>query len=93
MAVVSYRDAVRTALRDEMLRDQRVILMGESITGYGGSYAVTKGLIDEFGPKRVMETPIAEAGIVGFAIGTAMGGLLPVAELMTVNFALLALDE
>ena len=93
MAVISYRDAVRGALRDEMLRDQRVILMGESITGYGGSYAVTKGLIDEFGPKRVMETPIAEAGIVGFAVGTAMGGLLPVAELMTVNFALLALDQ
>jgi pyruvate dehydrogenase E1 component beta subunit len=76
-----------------MQRDDRVILMGESITGYGGSYAVTKGLVDEFGPKRVMETPIAEAGIVGFAVGAAMGGLRPVAELMTVNFALLALDQ
>ena len=80
-------------MREEMLRDSRVILMGESITGYGGSYAVTKGLVDEFGPKRVMETPIAEAGIVGFAVGAAMGGLIPVAELMTVNFALLALDQ
>ena len=93
MAVVSYREAVRSALRDEMVRDQRVILMGESITGYGGSYAVTKGLVEEFGAKRVMETPIAEAGIVGFAVGAAMGGLRPVAELMTVNFALLALDQ
>ncbi|MGH7665794.1 MAG: alpha-ketoacid dehydrogenase subunit beta [Candidatus Dormibacteria bacterium] len=93
MALVSYRDAVRTALREEMIRDPRVILMGESITGYGGSYAVTKGLVEEFGPKRVMETPIAEAGIVGFAVGAAMGGLRPVAELMTVNFALLALDQ
>ncbi|HUY56543.1 MAG TPA: alpha-ketoacid dehydrogenase subunit beta [Candidatus Micrarchaeaceae archaeon] len=93
MALVSYREAVRGALRDEMLRDERVILLGESITGYGGSYAVTKGLVEEFGSKRVMETPIAEAGIVGFAVGAAMGGLLPVAELMTVNFALLALDQ
>ncbi len=93
MAELSYRDAVRGALRDEMARDPRVILMGESITGYGGSYAVTRGLVEEFGPKRVMETPIAEAGIVGFAVGAAMGGLVPVAELMTVNFALLALDQ
>lgn len=93
MALVSYREAVRSALRDEMLRDERVILMGESITSYGGSYAVTKGLIDEFGPKRVVETPIAEAGMVGFAMGAAMGGLRPVVELMTINFALLALDQ
>lgn len=93
MAEITYREAVRSALREEMVRDSRVILMGESITGYGGSYAVTKGLIEEFGPKRVMETPIAEAGIVGFAVGAAMGGLVPVAELMTVNFALLALDQ
>ncbi len=89
----TYREAVRSALREEMLRDPNVILLGESITGYGGSYAVTKGLVQEFGPHRVMETPIAEAGIVGFAVGAAMGGLRPVAELMTVNFALLALDQ
>ncbi len=93
MAELTYRDAVRSAMREEMRSDPRVILMGESITGYGGSYAVTKGLVEEFGPKRVMETPIAEAGIVGFAVGAAMGGLRPVAELMTVNFALLALDQ
>ncbi len=93
MAELSYRAAVRDALREEMLRDESVILLGESITGYGGSYAVTKGLVEEFGPRRVMETPIAEAGIVGFAVGAAMGGLRPVAELMTVNFALLALDQ
>ncbi|MGC8473504.1 MAG: alpha-ketoacid dehydrogenase subunit beta [Candidatus Dormibacteria bacterium] len=93
MAELTYREAVRSAMREEMRSDPRVILMGESITGYGGSYAVTKGLVEEFGPKRVMETPIAEAGIVGFAVGAAMGGLRPVAELMTVNFALLALDQ
>ena len=93
MPELTYREAVRSAMREEMRRDPRVILMGESITGYGGSYAVTKGLVEEFGPKRVMETPIAEAGIVGFAVGAAMGGLRPVAELMTVNFALLALDQ
>jgi pyruvate dehydrogenase E1 component beta subunit len=93
VAELTYREAVRSAMREEMRSDPRVILMGESITGYGGSYAVTKGLVEEFGPKRVMETPIAEAGIVGFAVGAAMGGLRPVAELMTVNFALLALDQ
>ncbi len=93
MAASTYREAVRSALREEMERDPDVILLGESITGYGGSYAVTRGLVEEFGSHRVMETPIAEAGIVGFAVGAAMGGLRPVAELMTVNFALLALDQ
>jgi pyruvate dehydrogenase E1 component beta subunit len=90
---ISYREALHRALREEMQRDENVLLLGEDITGYGGSYAVTKGLHEEFGLERVMETPIAEAGIVATAIGLAMGGFRPVAELMTVNFALLALDQ
>jgi pyruvate dehydrogenase E1 component subunit beta len=90
---ISYREALQQAIREEMHRDEDVLLLGEDITGYGGSYAVTKGLHEEFGLERVMETPIAEAGIVATAIGLSMGGLRPVAELMTVNFALLALDQ
>lgn len=90
---ISYREGLHQALREEMQRDEDVLLLGEDITGYGGSYAVTKGLHEEFGLDRVMETPIAEAGIVATAIGLAMGGMRPVAELMTVNFALLALDQ
>jgi pyruvate dehydrogenase E1 component beta subunit len=90
---ISYREALHQALAEEMRRDEDVLLLGEDITGYGGSYAVTKGLHEEFGLDRVMETPIAEAGIVATAIGLSMGGLRPVAELMTVNFALLALDQ
>lgn len=90
---ISYREALHQALSEEMRRDGDVLLLGEDITGYGGSYAVTKGLHEEFGLDRVMETPIAEAGIVATAIGLSMGGLRPVAELMTVNFALLALDQ
>ncbi|HXA28829.1 MAG TPA: alpha-ketoacid dehydrogenase subunit beta [Candidatus Angelobacter sp.] len=90
---ISYREALHQALAEEMRRDGDVLLLGEDITGYGGSYAVTKGLYEEFGLDRVMETPIAEAGIVATAIGLSMGGLRPVAELMTVNFALLALDQ
>jgi pyruvate dehydrogenase E1 component beta subunit len=90
---ISYREALHQALREELQRDENVLLLGEDITGYGGSYAVTKGLHEEFGLDRVMETPIAEAGIVATAIGLSMGGFRPVAELMTVNFALLALDQ
>jgi pyruvate dehydrogenase E1 component beta subunit len=88
-----YRDALREALREEMLRDERVFLMGEDIGLYGGSYAVTKGLLEEFGPDRVLDTPIAESGIVGAGIGAAMAGLRPMVELMTINFSFLALDQ
>jgi pyruvate dehydrogenase E1 component beta subunit len=87
------RDALREALREEMLRDERVFLMGEDIGLYGGSYTVTKGLLDEFGPDRVLDTPIAESGIVGAGIGAAMAGLRPMVELMTINFSLLAMDQ
>jgi pyruvate dehydrogenase E1 component beta subunit len=87
------RDAIRDTLRGEMQRDPRVVLLGEDIGSYGGSYAVTRGLVEEFGTERVRDTPIAESAIVGAAVGAAMGGLRPVAELMTTNFALVAIDQ
>ncbi len=93
MVEMRMRDALREALREEMLRDERVFLMGEDIGAYGGSYAVTKGLLDEFGPARVRDTPIAESGIVGAGIGAAMAGMHPMVELMTINFSFLALDQ
>jgi pyruvate dehydrogenase E1 component beta subunit len=87
------RDALREALREEMIRDEKVFLMGEDIGAYGGSYSVTKGLLEEFGEERVLDTPIAESGIVGAGIGAAMAGLHPMVELMTINFSFLALDQ
>ncbi len=93
MAEMRMRDALRAALREELLRDPTVFLMGEDIGAYGGSYAVTKGLMEEFGPERVRDTPIAESGIIGAGIGAALGGLRPMVELMTINFSLLALDQ
>src|SRR6516164_4064276 len=92
MRTITYRDALREAIREEMRRDERVYILGEDIAGYGGTYAVTKGLIDEFGEKRVKDTPLAEEAIIGTAIGSALGGLRPIAELMTMNFSLLASD-
>jgi pyruvate dehydrogenase E1 component beta subunit len=89
---MTYRDALREAIREEMLRDERVFIMGEDIAGYGGTYAVSKGLFEEFGPKRVRDTPLAEEVITGTAIGAALGGLRPILELMTINFSLLASD-
>lgn len=93
MVEKSYRDALREAMREEMQRDERVLIMGEEVGVWGGTYAVTRGLFDEFGGKRVKDTPIAESGIVGTAIGAAMGGLKPIAELMTINFSLVAIDQ
>ena len=90
---ISYRDAMRAALREALLRDPRVFLMGEDIGMYGGSYAVTKGLLDEFGSRRIRDTPLSELGFVGAGIGAALGGLRPIVEIMTVNFSLLALDQ
>jgi pyruvate dehydrogenase E1 component beta subunit len=90
---MSVRDALALGLREELLADERVFLMGEDIGAYGGSYVVTKGFLDEFGEKRVRDTPIAESVIVGCAIGAAMGGLKPIVELMTINFSLLAMDQ
>jgi len=93
MVEMRMRDALREALREELQRDERVFLMGEDIGAYGGSYSVTKGLLEEFGPERVRDTPIAESGIVGAGIGAAMAGMHPMVELMTINFSFLALDQ
>jgi pyruvate/2-oxoglutarate/acetoin dehydrogenase E1 component len=90
---ISYRDAVRTAIRDAMRRDERVFLMGEDVGHYGGCYAVSKGLLDEFGPERIRDTPLSEAAFTGAGIGAAIGGMRPIVEIMTVNFSLLALDQ
>src|SRR6185312_17102682 len=92
MRTITFRDALREALREEMARDERVYILGEDIAGYGGTYAVTKGLFEEFGEKRVRDTPLAEEIIIGTAMGSAIGGLRPIAELMTMNFSLLASD-
>ena len=93
MPEITFREALRQALREEMRRDDRVFLMGEDIGAYGGSYAVTKGLLEEFGDDRVKDTPIAESVIVGAGIGAAMAGLRPIVEMMTINFSLLAIDQ
>jgi pyruvate dehydrogenase E1 component beta subunit len=93
MRIITYREALREAIREEMQRDERVFIMGEDIAGYGGTYAVTKGLFEEFGEKRVRDTPLAEEVITGTGIGAALGGLRPIIELMTINFSLLAFDQ
>lgn len=92
MAFITMRQAITDALREEMLRDERVFLMGQEIGVWGGTYAVTRGFYDEFGAKRVRDTPISEMAIGGVSAGAAMNGLRPVAEFMTINFAFLALD-
>jgi pyruvate dehydrogenase E1 component beta subunit len=93
MAEVRYREALGQALREELARDERVILMGEDIGVFGGAFKVTEGLLDEFGETRVRDTPISENTIVGVGVGAAMTGLRPVVELMTINFSLLAFDQ
>ena len=93
MAVMTYREALNLALREEMHRDERVFVIGEEVGLYEGAYKVTQGLLKEFGPKRIVDTPIAESGFTGVGIGAAMVGLRPVIEMMTFNFALLALDQ
>ena len=90
---ITYRDAIREAMREALARDERVFLMGEDVGRYGGAYACSKGLLDEFGPERIRDTPLAESGFVGAGIGAAMGGMRPIVEIMTVNFSLLALDQ
>jgi pyruvate/2-oxoglutarate/acetoin dehydrogenase E1 component len=93
MAVISYRDALNQAMREEMARDDRVLLMGEEVGQYNGAYKVSQGLLKEFGPWRVVDTPIAELGFAGVGVGAAMNGLRPIVEMMTWNFALLAIDQ
>ena len=90
---MTYREAMREAIRDALATDERVFVMGEDVADYGGTYAVTKGLYEEFGRDRVRNTPLSESGFVGAGIGAALGGLRPIVEIMTVNFSLLALDQ
>jgi len=89
----TYREAMRAALRDALTRDERVFLMGEDVGRYGGCYAVSLGLLEEFGPERIRDTPLSESAFVGAGIGAAVAGLRPIVEIMTVNFSLLALDQ
>ena len=89
----TYREAMRDALRDALTRDERVFLMGEDVGRYGGCFAVSLGLLEEFGPERVRDAPLSESAFVGAGIGAALGGLRPIVEIMTVNFSLLALDQ
>jgi len=93
MAEMTYREAINRALGQEMRRDKKIIVLGEDVAEYGGSFKVTKGLLEEFGPERVIDTPISEAGIIGSSIGLALAGLRPVPELMTVNFAFVSFDQ
>jgi len=89
---ITYREALREALQEALRADPRVFLMGEDVGEYGGTYAVSKGLLEEFGPERIRDTPLSELGFVGAGVGAALGGMRPVVEVMTVNFSLLALD-
>lgn len=93
MAVITMREALNQALREEMRRDENVFLMGEEVAAYQGAYKVTKGLLDELGPKRVIDSPISELGFAGLGVGAAMAGLRPIIEFMTFNFSILATDQ
>src|SRR5881398_3784208 len=93
MTVMRYREALNTALREELARDEAVMVMGEDIGVFNGAFKVTAGLLDEFGERRVRDTPISENTIVGMGVGAAMTGLRPIVELMTINFSLLAMDQ
>ena len=90
---MSYREAMRQAMHEALTNDPRVFLMGEDVGAYGGSYAVSKGFLEEFGPERIRDTPLSELGFVGCGVGAALGGMRPIVEVMTVNFSLLALDQ
>ena len=92
MAEMHFREALNRAMREEMTRDETVFLLGEEVAEYNGAYKVSQGLLDEFGPQRVLDTPIAELGFVGLGVGAAIGGLRPIIEVMTFNFAMLSLD-
>jgi pyruvate/2-oxoglutarate/acetoin dehydrogenase E1 component len=93
MIKLTYREAVRQTIREAMQKDERVFLMGEDVGRYGGSYAVSMGLLEEFGPERIRDTPLSESTFVGAGIGAALGGMRPIVEIMTVNFSLLAMDQ
>lgn len=90
---LTYREAIKQAIREALQKDDKVFLMGEDVGRYGGAFAVTKGLLQEFGPERIMDVPLSESGFVGAGIGAAINGMRPIVELMTVNFSLLAMDQ
>lgn len=91
--IIAFREALREAMSEEMRRDDRVYLMGEEVAEYNGAYKASKGMLDEFGPKRVIDTPIAELGFAGIAVGSAMNGCRPIVEFMTFNFSLVGIDQ
>src|SRR5881392_3270773 len=93
MRQIAFREALREAMQEEMRRDERVFLMGEEVAEYNGAYKVSQGMLDEFGPKRVIDTPIAELGFAGIGVGAAMNGIRPIIEFMTFNFSLVAIDQ
>jgi pyruvate dehydrogenase E1 component beta subunit len=93
MSILTYREALNQAMREEMRRDETIVLMGEEVGFYQGAYKVSKGMLEEFGPMRVLDTPITELGFTGLGVGAAMVGLRPIVEMMTFNFAILALDQ
>ena len=93
MRSIAFREALREAMNEEMRRDERVFLMGEEVAEYNGAYKVSQGMLEEFGPKRIIDTPIAELGFAGIGVGAAMNGLRPVIEFMTFNFSLVAIDQ
>lgn len=93
MKELAFREALREAMQEEMRADERVFIIGEEVAEYNGAYKVTQGMLDEFGPKRIIDTPIAELGFAGIAVGAAMNGLRPICEFMTFNFSLVAIDQ
>ena len=93
MRTIQFREAVAEAMSEEMRRDESVYLMGEEVAEYNGAYKASKGMLDEFGPKRVIDTPIAELGFAGIAVGSAMNGCRPIVEFMTFNFSLVGIDQ
>lgn len=93
MATMTYREALKQGLRSALQEDPKVFLMGEDVGRYGGAFAVSKGLLEEFGPERIMDVPLSESGFTGAGIGAALGGMKPIVEIMTINFSLLALDQ
>lgn len=90
---ITYREAIKQAIREALQKDDRVFLMGEDVGHYGGAFAISKGLLTEFGPERIMDVPLSESGFTGAGIGAALGGMRPIVEIMTVNFSLLAFDQ
>ena len=93
MRVIQFREALREAMNEEMRRDKDIFLMGEEVADYNGAYKVSQGMLEEFGEKRIIDTPIAELGFAGIAVGAAMNGLRPIVEFMTFNFSLVAIDQ